>query len=254
MFKAHANLLRRQPATALIDEKRGVFACPCRALNQPGQIRVKRLAAYRHAAPFGALAEHMRLTGLHINPATGVLAGLCVKAHQLANAQAAAIKKLGDAAVARFELRRHHRFAALIARQLHRFIDAQRFGQRLGRLGRPHILYRIAGNQSAPAQPGVKTAPARQNQRNAARAAPAAVHLCHPATDVRVVQLQQRQPSLARVGGEFFKVQRIQLDSALGQAFFNPNVLKVALNEQGRCSVGLSGFGRYRCACRLALR
>jgi hypothetical protein len=78
-------------------------------------------------------------------------------------------------------------FFVVKAGQLHRVVDAQCLGQGLGRLGRAHVLHRVAADQSLAAEPGIETAPARQDQSAMPRAAAArAVHLRNPAADVGV--------------------------------------------------------------------
>ena len=118
---------------------------------------------------------------------------------------------------------------------MHRLVHAQGFGQRLGGFWRAHILHRIGGDQPFAAQPGVKAAPARQDQRNAAAAAPGAVHLHDPAPHVGAVHLRQRHTGLQRIGLQLVQVQCVELHGALGQAFFHPHMLQVTLDQRMRC-------------------
>ena len=67
-----------------------------RALLQPGLRRQLCLPPQRYAAPLAALAQHMGLTLLQIEPATRLRPGCGIQPHQFGHAQAAAIQQLRD--------------------------------------------------------------------------------------------------------------------------------------------------------------
>ena len=234
-------MLRREPRAALVDKKgfstrkaSKAFMGPVRAQRQPPLQRHKRGPPHRHAAPLAAFAQHMGFGRVQVDPAARPGAGLHIQTHQLGNAQAAAIKQFGDAAVACFKVRVATGFGGLVAGQLHRLVHAQRLGQGLGGPGRAHVLRRVAAHQAFAAQPGVKAAPARQDQRNAAPAAASAVHLGHPAPQVGGVHVRQRHIGCASLSLQLLQVCRVQLHGALGQALFNAHMLQVALDQRVR--------------------
>jgi len=80
-----------------------------------------------------------------------------------------------------------------------------------------------------------EAAPARENERNAAPTAPAAVHERHEAADMRRLQAQQGHIHLRGKARELFQVECVERDGARGQAFFHAHMLQVA-----------QGFGRQR--------
>ncbi|MCY1167720.1 hypothetical protein D9M73_76900 [compost metagenome] len=138
----------------------------------------------------------------------------------------------------------------LVTGQLHSLVHTERLGQRLGSLGRTHVLHRVAAHQPLAAQPGIKTAPARQNKRDAAGAAPAAVHLCDPTPHVGVVHRRQHNRGLKGIGLEFLQVQGIKLYGALCQAFFNTHMLQVTLHQRvgiRHCIDGCRVHGHAAC-------
>jgi hypothetical protein len=147
----------------------------------------------------------VRFTGLQVDPALGLLAGLRIEPHQLAHAQPAAIEQFDDRRVARF----HPGVGLVLAEvgELHRVIHAQRLGQRLRRFRRLHVQHRVAPDQPLAPEPRVEAAPAGEDQPDAAAAAPAAMHLRHPAPHVRVLHLQQRHARLDGVFGELLQVE-----------------------------------------------
>ena len=176
----------------------------------------------------------MRLAGIAVDPAARLAARLCIEPDQLANAQAAAVEQFGDAAVARFHEGVNAGGVGFKTGQLHCFIDAQGLGQRLGHLGRAHVLHRVARHQAFTAQPGVKTAPARQDQRNAAPAASTRMHLRHPAPQMRVRHVSQCHAGLARLGLQLLQVGGVQLDGAAGKPLFHADICQVADDQRVR--------------------
>ena len=201
-----------------------------RTQGQPRAQRSQRRGPHGHAAAAAALALHLHLGGLQINPAAPLLQGLAaghhVQAHQLTYAQATAIQQLNHGAIARL-LPGIDRFGMEVC-QAHGLVHRQRFGQRFGRAWRTHIQQRVPLQQPFAHRPGVKAAPARQNQGNAARAAPTTVHLRHQPAHVRSLQLQQLQPQRVRAGLQALQVVRVEHQGALGQALVNAQVLQVA--------------------------
>ena len=144
---------------------------------------------YRHRTALTAFAQHMHLCRLHVHPAARRGCRHGIQTHQLCDTQTAAVKQFHHRRITRFKpwvLR-----FILVAGELHRVIHTQRFGQRFGGFGRFHVLHRVAGNQPFAPQPDVKASPTRQNQRNAAPAATARVHLRHPAANVTGLHLEQ---------------------------------------------------------------
>ena len=164
------------------------------AHRQPMRQCLHRGAAQRHTAAFAALALHLHLGVGQVNPAApgagSVCAGHHIQTRQLCDAQTAAIKQLDHRSIPGFKPRVV--VGLFVVGQLHRFVHAQGFGQRLAHTRRTHIGHRVERNQAFQTQPCVKTAPARQNECNAPPAAPGVVHLRHPTAHMTALHLQQR--------------------------------------------------------------
>ena len=255
LLESHPNVLRREPPAAWVDKKcsTAVRCDPAAAGLQPDVQRLKGFAAYRHTATFFALAEYIRLGGLQVYPATGLPAGPNIQPNQLADAQATAIKQLGNAAVARLGRVSYapSTRSALVAGQLHGFVHAERFGQRSGNLGRANVLHRVAGHQALTPKPGVKPAPAGQDQCNAPGTSATTVHLRDPAPDMGVLHLEQRHLSSAGRVLELMQIKRIQFHCALCQSLFNADMLEVTLDQRVSTNSshwvhGLTGLGRLQ--------
>ena len=237
-LQALPDRLRRQACAAPADEQRHGRITLARHLvahGQPALQRRQRLSAQRHAAPLAALALHLHFGRRQVDPATPAalrgVAGRHVQADQFAHAQAAAVEQLDHGGVARFQPR-VIAFGHVIG-QLHRFVDAQRLGQRARLPGCAHVLHRVGADQAFAPEPGVEAAPAREDERNAAPAAPAGVHLRHPAAHVVVLHRRQRHTGLRGGGGELVQVFAVQRQRARRQAFLHPRVLQVALGQRG---------------------
>ena len=187
----------------------------------------------------------MGLRVLQIDPAPGLGAGLRVQASEFGNAQPAAVEQLGQAVVADIEI---SAIAALPETgQLHRFVDAQRLGQGLGRLGRSHALHRVMGQGALKAQPGIKPAPARQDERDAAPAAAPTVHLGDPAAHIGRGDLLERDLGLGCELLQLEQVLGIQGLGARGQTLLHPHMAQISIDQRlrGLCSAALhAGHGR----------
>ena len=142
-------------------------------------------------------------------------------------------------------------FACLKIRPVHRIVHMQSFGQRLGRFGCAHILHGVAGDQAFTTQPNVKTAPARQNQGYATATAPAAVHLRHPATNVRALHLLQGHTSFIGVVLELLQIKGVQRMCALCQTLFIAHMVEVACDQihVSLCVRSAFGFTRALLLC-----
>ena len=86
-----------------------------------------------------------------------------VQPNELAHAQAAAVEQLHHGRVARLQP------GVVVAGkvgQLHRLVDGQRLGQRLGGFGRAHVLHRVAANQAlgGPARCRSRASPTESGQ------------------------------------------------------------------------------------------
>ena len=182
--------LRRVPPRPM--NRAAVVAAPAAPRSaQPGLQRLDRLAPDRHGAALAALAQHVRLAGLQVDPAARRAARRGVQADQLADAQAAAVQQFHDRGVARLEpADRPRRPGSRPAAPRRRRPAPWAAGLR--RLGRAHVLHRIAGHQALAAEPGVEAAPAGQDQRDAAAAAARAMHLRDPAAHVRGLHARER--------------------------------------------------------------
>ena len=73
----------------------------------------------------------------------------------------------------------------------------------------------------------VKTAPARQDQGNAATRAATTVHLHHPPAHVRGLHLRQIDVGSQRQLRKFVQIYGIQRRGSLGQAFLKTHMVKV---------------------------
>ena len=173
----------------------------------------------------------MRLRCLEVNPAARFRAGRRIQPHEFAYTQAATVQQLDDSRVAR--LQPGVLGVIVKTRQRDRIVHTERFGQGFGRFGGAHVQHRIRIDQTFAAQPGVKTAPAGQNQRNTAATAPAAVHLHDPVADVRVTHGQQDNVGFEGEFVELLQIQRVKLDGSWGQAFLNSDVLQVTFDQRG---------------------
>jgi hypothetical protein len=215
--------VRRHPCALGADEQRGYRMIA--AHLEPIAQRLARLAAHRHDAALAALAEHVGLHRIEIDPAQRRVARLCIEPRELAHAQATAIEHFDDGAVARLGPG-----VGLLVVQLgepHRVVHAQRLRQRPAGLGRVHVLHRVEADQPLVAEPAVEAAPARQHQRNAARLAPGAVQLCHPAADVGGLHAVERQTGLGRVLPQRLQVKGIELDRARREPALDAHMLQV---------------------------
>ena len=128
----------------------------CSRLPPCSRNASQRSSASSALRPTGTVRRLLPLPSTWASPACrsiqprGCAARHRVQPHQFAHAQAAAVQQFHHGRIARFQP--GVGLVARVSRQLHRIVDAQRLGQRLGRLGRAHVLHRIAG-RPAPAGP-----------------------------------------------------------------------------------------------------
>ena len=231
-----------QPRATAPDEKRQLLdGALLGAHSQPVLQGQQCLGANWHAAPLAALSQHMGLGCLQVNPAARLGAGIDVQPGQFTHPQAAAIEQLQHGRVS------GHQpgciSAGIKVSQLHGLVNPQRLGQGFTSFGCAHVLHRVAGDLIGAPQPSVKTAPARQNKGDAARAASARMHLRGPAPDLGVLNLLERQISLGGMGPKFVQIDRVEAQCALGQAFFDPGVQQVTL-AQGLGGSRVVGHGQ----------
>ena len=157
------------------------------------------------------------------------LIGPDIQPHQLAHAQAAAVKQLGHRGVTRFNPRIC--FGVLKAGQLHGVIHSQGLGQGFGCLGAAHAFHGVEGHQILLGSPAIKAAPARKNQRNAACAAACAMHLRSKTADMHGLQRQQLLVDHPRKVLQLDQIQRVKRVRAVRQALLHPHMLKVAVDK-----------------------
>ncbi len=124
------------------------------------------------------------------------------------------------------------------------------FGSGLGALG-AHVQHRVVRHQALARGPGVEAAPAREDERDAAPAAPARMHLRDEAADVAAAQLQQRQAGRLGQPRQAFQVQGVERERAGGQPLFDAHVFQIAQRGFGQGDGrGLGGIGRALGGCR----
>ena len=191
----------------------------CVAQRQPALQRLQRLAPHRHACaaccPCPARAPRRPAGRSSRAPCALACAS---RPDQFAHAQAAAVEQFHDGRVARLQ----PGIGLLVAElgQLHRVVHAQRLGQRLGRLGRAHVLHRVARR---PAPRGPARCRSRASRRGSARCrgrcgrAP-----CICATQRRMCAfctcVQRARRPCAALLAELLQVERIELHRALRPA------------------------------------
>ena len=128
--------------------------------------------------------------------------------------------------------------------ELHRIVHIECFGQGFGGFGGTQTGQGVAADQAFAAQPGVETAPARDDECDATRCSTAAVHLRHPASHVVGLHLFKRHTGFLRQGLQAFQVVGVQGHGALGQAFFELRMRQIAFNQSGL--VGHAWVGQRR--------
>ena len=70
------------------------------------------------------------------------------------------------------------------------------------------------------------------------------MHLRYPTSQVAVIHLNQGHTGGPRLGLQLLQVCRIQLDGALGQAFFDAHMLQVTLDQRMRVNCRISQWHR----------
>ena len=237
--------LRRQPRAIAPNQQGGRMGRLGKggAQGQPLPRFFNSHAAKRHTAALAALAQHMGLGIVQVQPTFGLGAGLGVQPHQFAHAQAAAVEQLHHQLVAHLSpsgivclvapLGAGSCCRVLKIGQLHGRIHRQGFGQRLGGFGRTHTVQRVVLQLTALHQPMVKAAPARKDERNAARTAPLAVHAGNPATQMGGLHLPQRNALLLRQHLQPLQISRIERHRARRQPLLVLHMRQIGLHPSG---------------------
>ena len=173
-----------------------------------------------------------------------------VEAHQLANAQAAAVQQFGHRVVARGQ--RGVVVGVQVRSQLHRLVHRQGLGQGFARLGRAHVLHRVVADQAFAAQPAKQPTPTGQHPRNAAGGSPGGMHARHRAANVGRLEPQQVQAGLQHLGGEALQIVGVERQCALGQALFHLHMAQVVVHVAR--VVGAEGGGPVHTATARQIR
>jgi hypothetical protein len=157
--------------------------------------KASRPCAHRHGAALAALAQHMGFARLQVDPAARMALATASSPTSSPTRRPqpySSSTMAASRASSQGSLPASWNSASCTASSTLRAL-----GRGLARLGRAHVLHRVAGHQPLAAQPGVETAPARQHQRDAAAAAPTRMHLATQRRMWAFCTCAQRRPASA---------------------------------------------------------